>query len=101
VAQYVIPTLQSTEGRVNARETGAGCNDWISWGNNYSVWPPRIEALEKLPGRSRLHKTTPVQSSVSYLAGCGKTISDSRTPMAYTCDIRKEHSRRMLKKTSN
>jgi hypothetical protein len=39
VAQYVIFTLQSTEGRVNARETGAGCNDWISWSNNYSVWP--------------------------------------------------------------
>ena len=39
VAQYVMPTLQGTEGRVNARETGAGCNDWISWSNNYSVWP--------------------------------------------------------------
>src|ERR1700675_2383866 len=39
VAQYVIPTLQGTEGRVNARETGVCCNDWISWGNNYSVWP--------------------------------------------------------------
>ena len=39
VAQYVISTLQGTERRVNARETGAGCNDWISWGNNYSVWP--------------------------------------------------------------
>ena len=31
-------TLQGSEGRVNARETGAGCNNWISWGNNYSVW---------------------------------------------------------------
>ena len=75
VAQYVISTLQSTEGRVNARETGASCNDWISWSNNYSVWPPRIEALEKLPGRSRRHKTTPVLRSVSFLAGCGPTIS--------------------------
>ena len=43
------------------------CNDWISWGNNYSVWPPRIEALEKLPGRSCRHKTTPVLCSKSFL----------------------------------
>ena len=69
VAQYVIPTLQGTDQRVNARETGAVCNDWISWSNNYSVWPPRIEALEKLPGRLRRHKTTPVLRSVSFLAG--------------------------------
>ena len=33
------PTLQGTEGRVNAREKGARCTEWISWGNNYSVWP--------------------------------------------------------------
>jgi len=36
---------------------------------------PRTEALEKLPGRSRRHKTTPVLRSVSFLAGCGPTIS--------------------------
>ena len=75
VAQYVIPTLQGTERRVNEREIGADCNDWISWGNNYSVWPPRTEDLEKLPGKTRRNKTTPVRNSVSYLAGCGTTIS--------------------------
>jgi len=31
-------TLQGAEGRVNARETGTGSNDWLSWSNNYSVW---------------------------------------------------------------
>ena len=67
MAQYVIPTLQGTDQRVNARETGAVCNNWISYSNNYSVWPPRIEALEKLPGRSRRHKTTPMLCSVSSL----------------------------------
>jgi hypothetical protein len=30
-------TLQASEGRVNAMETEVGCNDRISWSNNYSV----------------------------------------------------------------
>ena len=60
VAQYVIPTLQGTEGRVNARETGAGCNDWISWGNNYSVWPgPAAHASRSQENRAFTHKTIP------------------------------------------
>ena len=40
------PPYRAQRERVNARETGAGCNNWISYSNNYSVWPPRIEALE-------------------------------------------------------
>jgi hypothetical protein len=51
VAQYVIPTLQGTEGRVNARETGAGCNDWISW------------AIIILSGQSRQRGDTPWRKS--------------------------------------
>ena len=31
-------TLQGSERRVNAMETGIACNDRISWSNNYSVW---------------------------------------------------------------
>ena len=30
-------TLQASERRVNAMETEVGCNDRISWSNNYSV----------------------------------------------------------------
>jgi hypothetical protein len=30
-------TLQGSEARVNAMETRTGCNDRISWSNNYSV----------------------------------------------------------------
>ncbi len=36
---------------------------------------PRTEDLEKFTGKARRHKTTPVLYSVSFLAGCGKTIS--------------------------
>jgi hypothetical protein len=68
-------TLQGSEGRVNARETGTGSNDWLSWSNNYSICPTRTEDSEKLPGRSRRHKTKPVKSGVSCIAGCGTTIS--------------------------
>ena len=30
---------RAQRGRVNARQARIGCNDWISWSNNYSVWP--------------------------------------------------------------
>jgi hypothetical protein len=53
VARYVISTLQGTERRVNARETGAGCNDWISWSINYSVWPVIGRGETHLGGKSR------------------------------------------------
>lgn len=54
------PTIQGTEGRVNARETGAGCNDWISWGNNYSVWPcPAADGNRSQENRAFTHKTMP------------------------------------------
>jgi hypothetical protein len=70
------PTLQGTEGRVNAREKGARCTEWISWGNNYSVWrrlKQRVWRSSKW--KARRHKTTPMRSNVSYLAACGTTIS--------------------------
>jgi hypothetical protein len=31
--------------------------------------------MEKLPGKARRNKTTPLRSSVFYIAGCGTTIS--------------------------
>ncbi len=72
-------------------ETGNSCNDWISWSNNNSVWPPRIEALEKLPGRSRRHKTTPVLCSVSLLSRQRENHFSTRElrlsePMAQQCN---------------
>jgi hypothetical protein len=45
-------TLQGSEGRVNAMETENGCNNWISWSNNYS---DRLaaECRHTSPGKSR------------------------------------------------
>ena len=43
-------TLQGSEARVNAMETGIGCNDWISWSNNYSVWPVSRQSSGDTPG---------------------------------------------------
>jgi len=51
-------TLQGSEGRVNTRETEAGCNEWISWNNKYSVWLYSGRGWEALPGKrtvTRLH----------------------------------------------
>ncbi len=31
-------TLQGSEERVNAMKAWISSNDWISWGNNYSIW---------------------------------------------------------------
>ena len=68
-------TLQGLGRRVNVREIGKESNDWILWGNIYSVWRPRTEDLERLSGKARRNKTTPMRSSVSCLAPCGTTIS--------------------------
>ena len=46
-------TLQGSEGRVNARETGKGCKDWILWGNIYSVWPVIGKGETNLGGKNR------------------------------------------------
>ena len=46
-------TIQGSEGRVNARETGKGCKDWILWGNIYSVWPVIGKGETYLVGKSR------------------------------------------------
>ena len=56
-------TLQASERRVNAMETEVGCNDRISWSNNYSVLPTCDGGLEKLRGGHRRdrHITLPAQ----------------------------------------
>ena len=46
--------LQGSEGRVNATETGIGCNDWISWNNNYSVLPASDRGAAHLWEESRI-----------------------------------------------
>jgi hypothetical protein len=55
-------TLQGSEARVNAMETGTGCNDRISWSNNYSVWPASNRGFGEAPREStpscRTHKKT-------------------------------------------
>jgi len=53
-------TLQGSEARVNAMETGIGCNDGISWSNNYSIWPASDGGLEKLQGGQRRDKHIPL-----------------------------------------
>ena len=42
-------TLQASERRVNAMETEVGCNDRISWSNNYSVWPASNRGFGEAP----------------------------------------------------
>ena len=42
-------TLQGWKARVNAMETGTGCNDRISWSNNYSVWPASNRGFGEAP----------------------------------------------------
>ena len=56
-------TLQGSEERVNASETGTGCNDWISWGNNYSGWSV-IGGL-KMMAQRRSAKTKPSRVTIS------------------------------------
>lgn len=43
-------TLQGSEERVNAMDTGIGCNERILWSNNYSVLPVIGRGLEKARG---------------------------------------------------
>jgi hypothetical protein len=43
-------TLQGLGRRVNVREIGKESNDWILWGNIYSVWPVsgrKVETFRK------------------------------------------------------
>jgi len=42
-------TLQGWEARVNAMETGIGCNDRISWSNKYSIWPASSREFGEAP----------------------------------------------------
>jgi hypothetical protein len=48
-------TLQGSEGRVNAMDTGIGRNERILWSNNYSVLSLFGRGLEKARGGSHRH----------------------------------------------
>ena len=73
-------TLQASEGRVNVREIGKESNDWILWGNIYSVWPVserKVETFRK--NRPRCETTVDDRDTCTSCKMLKKAVQQGRS----------------------